>query len=134
MSQKLNHRGSFNAHAYPFNLPTIPQPSINQSRRHCTECGKPISGRQWSSRLPENKLMLCTNHLKQKVAQKRTHSNWTPEDLTALKQLHAARKLIVQLKRELLKRHSDTAITSKARNMKVYAKIRKPQEAPLCSA
>jgi hypothetical protein len=115
----------------PFYLPTIPKPTSNLARRHCTVCGKPITGRQWSSRLPENKVLLCTNHLKQRCAQKRTHSNWTQEDLVALRQLHAARKLWMDLKWELMKRHSETAITSKARYIKAYTKIQVTKEAPL---
>jgi DNA-binding NarL/FixJ family response regulator len=38
--------------------------------RSCTVCGKPIPSRQWQSRLPENKKLLCRAHLKLEKYQK----------------------------------------------------------------
>jgi hypothetical protein len=39
--------------------------------RSCIVCGKPISSRAFSQRLPENKLELCTRHMKSYCAIRR---------------------------------------------------------------
>jgi hypothetical protein len=93
-----------------------------------TCCGKPYINRY---RQPENRLDLCEKHLKIYIKESHSHNKWTPEEKEALKQFYAARRLSINLKKGLLKRHTETAIVSKAKTLNVYGRWQKPKEAPL---
>lgn len=53
----------------------------DHNKRHCEVCGKPISGKVWSKRAPQNKILRCIDHLD-------FPGRWSAEETTLLKQLY----------------------------------------------
>jgi ribosomal protein L34E len=53
----------------------------DHNKRHCEICGKPISGKVWSKRAPQNKVPRCIEHLQYP-------GHWSIEETVLLKQLY----------------------------------------------